>query len=275
MKKPNVSEVEICSLYIEGESTRQIALLQNCSQTFVMKVLKRNNISRRDLSESHKKYSFDENLFHIIDNKDKAYWLGFLAADGSVTDNELKLDLATSDKDHIIKFKTFMCADSPIHDYVSNSGYSNSSLYSRIVFRSKILINDLAQYGIVNNKTFILSFPSITKEFHSSYILGLIDADGSLGVYNRQDRPTELCMMQLTSSMANLEKCQEILIENCNLNKVKIQPHPASEGIGILSYGGNQQIIKILKFLYTEQNTFMDRKKNKIFSFLSKNGYEI
>ena len=43
-------------------------------------IIKRNGIKKI----GNKKYNVDENYFSIIDNEYKAYWLGFLYADGYV-----------------------------------------------------------------------------------------------------------------------------------------------------------------------------------------------
>lgn len=48
--------------------------------------------------------------FETIDNEEKAYWLGFLYADGSVGSNESKIELGLAEKDlhQIEKFRYFI-----------------------------------------------------------------------------------------------------------------------------------------------------------------------
>lgn len=48
--------------------------------------------------------------FEKIDNEEKAYWLGFLYADGNVSLKEDKIELSLAEKDlnHIKKFKNFI-----------------------------------------------------------------------------------------------------------------------------------------------------------------------
>ena len=54
--------------------------------------------------------TFDEHSFDVIDTEEKAYWLGFLYADGNVsnTKNEVGITLQSSDIKHLYKFKTFL-----------------------------------------------------------------------------------------------------------------------------------------------------------------------
>lgn len=47
-----------------------------------------------------RKYTFNEEIFDIIDNEEKAYWLGFLAADGYVDKQLSKFGIELSIKDH-------------------------------------------------------------------------------------------------------------------------------------------------------------------------------
>ena len=63
------------------------------------------------------KYYFNKNYFDIIDNSEKAYWLGFIWADGYVCkrkrkgnhiEYDFKLSLSRIDTDHLEKFKQFV-----------------------------------------------------------------------------------------------------------------------------------------------------------------------
>ncbi len=60
-----------------------------------------------------RKYKLNESFFEIIDSEEKAYWLGFLMADGSVRAGQsqdgtghwnIRLSLATADKERIERF---------------------------------------------------------------------------------------------------------------------------------------------------------------------------
>ena len=61
---------------------------------------------RLKLSRVHRKYNLDETFFEKTDSEEKAYWLGFLAGDSAITDeNRLRLRLAIKDKKHLQRFK--------------------------------------------------------------------------------------------------------------------------------------------------------------------------
>jgi len=62
------------------------------------------------------KYKINDSVFSVIDNNEKAYWIGFLAADGYVDykTNRIGLKLKLGDIKHLEKFKTFLNFSGPI-----------------------------------------------------------------------------------------------------------------------------------------------------------------
>lgn len=122
-------------------------------------------------------------IFERVDSENIAYWLGFLAADGSVKGdkNQLILGLSRQDKSHIEKFKRFIGSDADIRDRdmlcSTNRKYYPSSL---IYVYSKKLISDLSQYGIVPDKSHknIDFLQYIPEKYKMYFILGYFDGDG-------------------------------------------------------------------------------------------------
>ena len=118
-------------------------------------------------------YPFLVNFFSIIDTEEKAYWLGFLAADGNVGSNNpvVSIHLSLTDVDHLSKIRQSLQSTHPIKIY-------NKSCYFTI--RSKILTDDLKQYGIVPRKDRIVRAPQIDTFFVRHFWRGVIDGDGCL-----------------------------------------------------------------------------------------------
>lgn len=122
-------------------------------------------------------------IFKTIDNNNTAYWLGFLAADGSVHKkrHQLMIGLSRKDRDHLEKFRTFIGSDIEIKDRdmtCSTNGKSYPSSLIHII--SKELVNDLSKYSIVPNKSnqnidFLQYIPEPYKIY---FILGYFDGDG-------------------------------------------------------------------------------------------------
>ena len=114
--------------------------------------------------------------FEIIDTEEKAYWLGFLYADGSVssTDNRIELGLAEKDLNHIEKFKEFI----GIPNKISYRPQTKSYRYS---FKSIPCKEDLIKHGCVPKKSLILKFPTeeqVPEHLIRHFIRGYFDGDG-------------------------------------------------------------------------------------------------
>ena len=104
------------------------AILRLISQHLSGKeISKRLNISRRTLYNYMAKFNIDsiklsyidDSVFDKIDTEEKAYWLGFLYADGSISSSsyQIELSLSSVDVNHIKKFKRFL-NDSRLDDDV-------------------------------------------------------------------------------------------------------------------------------------------------------------
>ena len=102
-------------------------------------------------------------IFETIDTEEKAYWLGFLYADGSVgsTDNRIELGLAEKDLRHIEKFRDFIGIKNKISYRASTKSY-------RYAFKSISCKADLIKQGCIPKKSLILKFSnrkSSSKKF--------------------------------------------------------------------------------------------------------------
>lgn len=54
--------------------------------------------------------NYNRHIFDNIDNEEKAYWLGFILADGylNLDKHMLRIKLGNKDKQHLIKFIKFI-----------------------------------------------------------------------------------------------------------------------------------------------------------------------
>lgn len=121
----------------------------------LLQVVKKFIINKEEFPIGNNKRPFKNRyIFENIDNEEKAYWLGFLYADGSVgsTDNRVELGLSEVDKNHIEKFKQFIGLDNKV-------SYRPKSKSYRYTFKDKIFKDILIRQGCVPNKSLILKFP--------------------------------------------------------------------------------------------------------------------
>lgn len=144
--------------------------------------------SRIGLKKPH--HQQNDSYFDVIDSSEKAYWLGFIAADGYVIDNdkagtwELGIELSTTDYLHLNQFKEAIGSDQDVRTRKKRSFLHRGidKVYESCFVRlySKQLVHSLKKYGIIQNKTNVLSFPNLPSEYIWDYIRGYFDGDGSI-----------------------------------------------------------------------------------------------
>lgn len=128
---------------------------------------------------AHRKYPLKADYFEQIDTPEKAYWLGFLTADGSVARTNVSLELANIDAGHIAKFARAIESEAPISPTRQNC--------VRARFHSTRLAASLASLGLIQRKSLVV-VPPLEKlaGLEPYYWRGLWDGDGTISV--RRDR---------------------------------------------------------------------------------------
>ena len=185
MKRANLPKNEIIDFYKNGQSCKKISLIYNVSESCVKTYLKLYGIEIKNLRESHLKKKFNENFFDIINTEEKAYWLGFMYADGNIRKNIHKkgyesyvISLNQSEKEPLEKFINSINGK---NIKISQRLTKENKLIFSIVLNSKILYNGLNSKGCVPNKSLILKYPAnITKKLENHFIRGYFDGDGSV-----------------------------------------------------------------------------------------------
>lgn len=258
----------ICDMYMAGKSSNKIAQELHLSKSSVKKTLKKYSVPIRDSAVSHKVYNCDDSIFETIDSHEKAYWIGFLTADATITNGSLKLALATKDMAHLEKFRVFMKSDHPIHIYKQLVGKSSvvknkdkNYYYGIISIHNAKIIKELSRYSVTTNKSFTTEFgENIPDKFINSYMAGLVDADGFVTVSNDKITIGFLSHNDFAAGFKNM------LHKNLDLNNNKLLSHHTNDRIKIVRFSGNQ-VLDIGKFLYTDTPVCLERKKDKISNF--------
>ena len=273
MKKYKISPdkwQEISCLYTDRKfSMREIAELYKVSLCTIRDILNRLKIPRRNDSDSHKKYSVNEDFFTNIDSEEKAYFLGLLVSDGNVYGNQTTLGLQAQDGYILELFKLAINYSGIVYfKKRSKERYKDTSC---ITISSKKLTQDLSKYGVVPCKSSITVFPDIPENLHRHFIRGVFDGDGCISVFNHTNKKKKWYksyiekVFTITGSKELISSIQATLILNCKLNKTKLHICNNNPDIRIISYSGKLQIDRIKKYLYEDATIFLKRKKDKFY----------
>lgn len=237
----------------------KISKYLNVSYVSIMNILHRNNVEIREPNQ-YRTYTLDENYFEIIDTEHKAYWIGFLMADGCVSRGRVtRLSLNKRDINSLENFKL---------DVGSNASIEIGEHDMRIVnLYSCKMVNDLSKYGIVQNKTKSLKFPNnIDSKLIKHVIRGYFDGDGCItsSVNSRYLSAS----VQIAGTKHVVEKIQKEFI---SIGTTKGSLYKRKDrNVYILCIGGTTNLYKIYKYLYDNSTIKMERKYNKFKSYFSK-----
>lgn len=258
MKLTTENHKYIVQKYSSGCSATSIAKAIGVSTATVTKSLRKQGVIVNSKLK-HTIHSFDTEIFSVIDNADKAYWLGFLMGDASIDARRMSLHVEISkiDKTHLEKLKSFMNGTQEIRDTKKNC--------CRIIFSSKKFVDSLQQYGLVRNKTYNVKTPNIHKMYLHDFYRGILDSDGWITKHGDQH--------EFGFSSANKEFLVEIknwivknLRKECGYLTERIRPN--KHRVCQLIIGGNNNFKAIADLIYHNPIYCLDRKFEKIKCFL-------
>jgi intein/homing endonuclease len=191
------------------------------------------------------KHSCDEHYFLDIDSQEKAYLLGLFVADGSVhIGNGFIFFFSSVDLELVDYFRKYMKATNPIRKR-KDGGYE-------FVINSKILLNDLSKYGVVQRKSLVSTLPNIQYGLYRHFIRGLFDGDGCIRIDKLGNGRFDIC-----GAYEILYKISLLLKSDLGLN-VNITKHGR---IFRLAIAGNHKVSFIRSYLYKDAVLFLNRKK--------------
>ena len=256
------NEEKLRQLVEEYGTASEVARQLSLSKTVVSQWCKKFGIV-----SNYRTHTLDENYFSIIDTEHKAYWLGFLMADGSMdkTCTKWTLNISSNDEYMLSLLLKDLNSTSTIKHSINN-GFE----YSRILICSLKMCKDLIYHGIVPHKSGKEILPNtIPNDLVRHFIRGYMDGDGSIVVYDRGKSAIRLDFAGMSYNIFysihkhllnnNIIDCNIIIKQENNSNCNHLNYHCANA-------------IKILDYLYKDATIYLERKylkyKEKISSAL-------
>lgn len=176
--------------YVQGFDSTELSNKHDLNKGTLMDWVRKRGKSR--LSGPDTKIG-NVNYFDIIDSEEKAYWLGYIMADGSVSlyNNQYSLKLTTqkNDANTIKDFLESINSTNKIYygigNYLKVNGEYNE--YARCSLTSKHMISRLIELGVVPNKSGKEKIPAEIKgtNLEKHFIRGYFDGDGTVS-YNEE-----------------------------------------------------------------------------------------
>jgi len=252
------------SIENENKSTRQIAKIFGCSKDMVTNIIKKYGNRK-----PKKLINFNRDYFKKIDTEEKAYFFGFIMADGCVSKSgsyNLDITLKKSDENHLIKFSKAINYEGTIKTRKIKLG-DKIHLASRITLSSEDMCKDLIKLGCGINKTFNLELPSynkVPKHLMRHLIRGVWDGDGCIGHYKYKKCISKKWQVSIMGTKDLLEGISKFLYEEIGdtfgETTLLYKDKRLNNEITKTFYKHGKRAEEVIKYLYKNCNFYLDRK---------------
>lgn len=240
---------DIAKTYQSGESVIKISKQYNVSPHAIARILRKQKI---EIINWQNLPRMDESIFEEINTEQKAYWLGFIYADGYISKGEFGIGLSIKDESRLLKFRKFI-------NYTGNLRYRKDTNSCILSFRNKKIVSDLKKLGVLERKSKTIKFPSqeqVPKKYLRHFIRGFIDGNGSI-CYNRNG----LARLSIVGTFSMLDGIVSTL--NFKRNKIARANKYGCHEVNQISWLG-EYVLDYLKLLYGNSHISLDRKYAKI-----------
>lgn len=216
------------------------------------------------------KVKFDNTIFDCIDTEEKAYWLGFIFADGYVssTNNEFEISLKADDYHHLEKFNDFMKC-TVTNKVKINNAICDEAIYKRCRWsiRDSHLKESLMKLGCVPNKSLILTFPSLDifkyPKLVKDFIRGYWDGDGSLSWSDKNHTKPCLSILGTEDFLTGVKQNLPLKFDY----KLTLADYRTSNMITKCFNVVGENGYELAKYLYENATIYLDRKYERYLQY--------
>ena len=240
-----MSKDELLKLLLEGKSTREISEILNCGKTTVSYWI--NKYELNEFMKHHPRknaYNFEK-----IDNRQKAYTLGFILADANI-DKKNKVEISVEKNDmEVIEFISNVI-QSEIN--VDNTFNKEKRRFPRV--RTSRAIKDILKFsgGRLKEER---HYPKVKNEFERYLLQGFFEADGCITWGRRKDRNRIWQKISFTSQLKLLEGVQQMLYKNLGISSV-IRPKK-NEKCYVIEFANKEDVLKFINYIYPKDTDFI------------------
>ncbi len=239
-------KIDAVALYKAGHTTVELGKKYGVHSNSVRSILARRGVERRS-----RIYTVNEDYFHEIDTAEKAYWFGFILADGSVKRYALRLELHKKDKGHLEKLKSAMESSNPVR-------FPKSRNSCTLHINSKKVVNDLSRYGCTSNKVRHVASPDIDPCLYRHFVRGYFDGDGWITQRLHSQKWKIWQCGLLSSSEKIIKEIHAWVVES--VGRSFGSDYRTGRGYYQLDFSGKRSTLSFLELLYEDASVFLDRK---------------
>lgn len=212
------------------------------------------------------KHKHDTTYFNTINTEEKAYFLGFVYADGCNTGRGLSIKLNEKDR-HILE--TFSMAmfgyvylytrpprQAKIKDRIINGGAT-----VEFNVRGQSIVTQMVRLGVVRRKSLVLQFPTpsqVPAHLLRHFMRGYFDGDGCLS-----HRTANSAKRYIATVISSHDFCTAFVQYVNPLLDVNFTFVKKSSKIDAVNLSGNRQIKRFMDWIYADATICLVRKFTK------------
>lgn len=266
---PEETKLKIIQLYKDGKSMEEAGKPFGLGSASVLSYLREYNVPSRSAEEAHRIYPINEDFFDNIDTEEKAYFLGFLYADGC---NQMahfysvNLSLDVLDEEILYKLSRLIYKEEKhvIHQVKrQDRTHEGKGIEMTLNINSKHICLQMLKLGVISRKTFYLDYPKwMPEHLHRHFIRGYFDGDGSI---NNETKRMSGC--KIVSTKQFLDGIKNIIPVNSTMYKCD---DTNDKNTYYLIVNGNRHIHNFLNWIYAGSKIHLQRKYAAYLRFCEK-----
>lgn len=257
---------------LETHSQKEVAEIFGLSQAGVGLIAKKHGIKLKKSRLNCSTLNLDINYFENIDRPQKAYWLGFICADGYIGKDDGRISICVKDLEILEKFKKDIGSGhkiSEIKNFDRRTGKFQNE-YS-IQITNSLFTKNVIKHGVTNKKTDILKFPEMDEKYWPFFIAGLFDGDGC--VYKTKGQNGIKCSLISTEEVLNkideilfnkfsVKPCKHCKVSENKENVYKQHWYKESETFLNYIYSGEKEMYLSRKYDFYKGHNYTDKVRN-------------
>jgi len=200
---------------------------------------------------------FNSDYFDTIDMEEKAYWFGFILADGGLHRNgkQVRVLLASRDRNHLVKLAKVFRVEARDEAYTDKR---NGKTYSRSIVQlnSVRLWTAIIVKGVPQRKCDFASarvVQCIPAELRRHFVRGYFDGDGCISKIGRAE-----FRLTIVGPHCILQTIRELIHGELG---ARCAPPDFRSGIWRITWCGTDKLNMIKQWLYDNATVYLERKK--------------
>ena len=256
---------EIERLYLKGKIAKEISSILGFKYSQpVYNYFKKRGWERNGKS-GKVTYKVDIDFFKCINTEEKAYILGFICADGHISEDRLVITVAEKDLDILEKIRGAMHSNHPIKKIKRINPYNKTDRKQltlvELMIGRKELVKPLFNMGLSSNKTYTLNgdiLKYIPKYLMRDFLRGYFDGDGNV-FFGRRYTSGYKYNINICGNEDFLLKSFQTYFPSNN----KLYKDLYSKQCYVWKISQKDKVRDFMHFLYYNSSIFLQRKYNE------------